>query len=498
MNSIKETDLYKRVINKSNIYSAIYCVESYVFEKGLLSESDIKMLNALSDKFNFSYIEKVMQSCERLLEKIFTTDEYFKISVFFKLKKYDSEKESVEYRPLHTTDLITQICIVCMLNIIMFDDSARNKRKLSDISKLLPSNFYGNIPSTNVEDLFVNWKMKYKEYSEAFIGAYKSYSETRKYKYEITLDLVRFFPSINPNIVYNLVLEKLSTIYLNNEMKCLEILVKKLLYFKMVDIEDYAEIYYKDSIKSPELIENIVKSKLFFSVGIPQGLPQSYFFANLCMIDIAKLFDQTFNGDSYFYVDDSVIYANDIDGQDRLINIFPNMLTNINIELRERYSNNQHIFPSDIASFEELIDYKIKIHTTGKSTISEIADKKYGQGYLDFVTRQTSTVPFEIATSTDELEDATVRDKIAVFQEAIEKEIRYVKILAQLELDPSNTKYDNYLKLLKRYQKFFKYRLLVMDLREDNQIKITDIENFYGKYYININGELIYINRQNS
>ena len=44
--------------------------------------------------------------------------------------------------------------------------------------------------------------------------------------------------------------------------------------------------------------------------GIPQGLPQSYFFGNLCMIEVKRLLmkDECFKGDAYFYVDDSVIY----------------------------------------------------------------------------------------------------------------------------------------------------------------------------------------------
>jgi hypothetical protein len=488
--NIKNTKLYRKVISRSNIYSAIYCIDSYIFEKGLLSDSDLELLNALSDKFNFSVIERVMKLCEKLIEKIFTTDNLFEITAYYKPKKYNEEK-TVEYRPIHTADLITQICFVCMLNQIMFDDSDGKERKLSDVSKLLPSNFYGNIPSTNIESLFINWKTKYTEYSEAFIGAYKKYSMTGKYKYEICLDLVKFFPLINPNIVYNIIINKLSTIFIDSEMRCLEILVKKLLYFKMVNIEESMEIYYKNYLKSPDLINIIIDNNLFYSIGVPQGLPQAYFFANLCMIDIAKIFETKFKGDSYFYVDDSVIYTNDIEHSIELPDIFKDLLNKINIEINntfeEKYLRSK---PRDllyIEQFNSLINYKIEVHETGKSSISKIDSKKYGLGYLEFVAKQASILPFEILSSSDEFEDSTVREKILVFKEAIDKEINLIK--EKISDKTNSDSIDNYLKLLKRYKKFFKYRLKIMNLREDNQITNIDLKKFYSKYYLNSVGE---------
>ena len=49
-----------------------------------------------------------------------------------------------------------------------------------------------------------------------------------------------------------------------------------------------------------------------FVRGIPQGLPQSYFLGNIYMISIAEIFRKKFTGVSYFYVDDSVIFTNDV------------------------------------------------------------------------------------------------------------------------------------------------------------------------------------------
>ena len=55
---------------------------------------------------------------------------------------------------------------------------------------------------------------------------------------------------------------------------------------------------------------NIADSLLFMNYGIPQGLPQSFFFGNLCMLEIKRIMikDEYFKGEAFFYVDDSVIY----------------------------------------------------------------------------------------------------------------------------------------------------------------------------------------------
>ena len=44
------------------------------------------------------------------------------------MKKYKDNK--VSYRPIHTADLITQICIVALLNIIVFEDKNDKKRTI--------------------------------------------------------------------------------------------------------------------------------------------------------------------------------------------------------------------------------------------------------------------------------------------------------------------------------------------------------------------------------
>ena len=162
--NIQDTQLYQQIINEKNIYSAIYSLESYIFEEGLLSENDIKTYHSLYDKHNSDIIDPIIRQCSERLRILLTKDELFNVNVFFKLKKYNHEEKSFSYRPIHTASLIDQICMVCMLQVLMFEDKEDyGVRKLSNLCKLLPNNFYGNIPSTNVEELFCNWKNKYKE-----------------------------------------------------------------------------------------------------------------------------------------------------------------------------------------------------------------------------------------------------------------------------------------------------------------------------------------------
>ena len=134
MKEFVNNPIYKQVISKENIFSAIYSLESYMFEVGLLSKEDIKLYYQLSDKYNIELIDSVIFKCRSEIERLFLKDELFSIDVFFKPKKLNDLKE-VEYRPLHTADLYTQISIVSILNVIMFDDTS-GQRKLSDIRKL--------------------------------------------------------------------------------------------------------------------------------------------------------------------------------------------------------------------------------------------------------------------------------------------------------------------------------------------------------------------------
>ena len=127
----------------------------------------LELYYALADKHNINLISKVIKCCHQQLEWVLSDKKnLFDVTVYFKIKKYEENK--LDFRPMHTARLIDLICMVSILNCLMFDDDLdKGVRKLSDLSKLLPHNFYGNIPSTNVQFLFHKWQTKYKEYYSA-------------------------------------------------------------------------------------------------------------------------------------------------------------------------------------------------------------------------------------------------------------------------------------------------------------------------------------------
>lgn len=468
MQEIEETSLYKTIIDDTNIYNAIYSLESYVFEKGLLSNDDLNLYNQLSDKYNKELINKVIGSCKDKLITILGSEELFIVKPYFRMKDYKDKK--INFRPIHTTDLISQICIVCLLNPIMFKDD--DSRHFSDITKLIPSNFYGNIPSSNVDNLFVNWKVKYKQYSEAIIKKYNEIKDTKEYSHEICLDLKDFFPSINPLFIYNYIYQKLSTIYCKEEQECLKIVLTKLLYFNVdkEGLDSWVKVYYPEN--------DFSDSEFKVCRGIPQGLPQAYYFANLCMIEIAKIVANEFSGDAYYYVDDSVIYSNACDTKTK----FDEKIELINKEIEktcEKYKNEKPILNNDISSVFNSIKYKILFHTEGKSTFTSIDDAYENLIGLLNLSRQISIAAI-FNDTLDDIEDNIVRDKLEVLINAISSEIEKYK-----QNNPQDNKAVNYnLKLLKRYRRFFLYRLRLLKIREDGEISDEYLKDYYNRYQI--------------
>ena len=217
--------LKDRIISSGNIYSAIYCLESYIFEKGLLNtedevlgidnkviaSNDLELFYALSDKYNHSLITSVIEICSDKLNKLLESeDELFEISAYFKLKSYKND-EGLKFRPMHTARLTDMICMVSILICLMYDDE--DKRNLSDLSKLIPHNFYGNLPSTDVQFLFKRWQNQYKKYTQNVINHCREYQSNHRYLTEISLDIKNFFPSVSPHFLYKYIVNKLVSTY---------------------------------------------------------------------------------------------------------------------------------------------------------------------------------------------------------------------------------------------------------------------------------------------
>lgn len=480
---MEDTDLYKKIISRENIFSAIYSLDSYIFEKSLLTESDLKLYYCLKDKYNSKLIEAVIKKCENKLKNILDSEsnEFFEVKVFFKAKKLEEngEEKIIKCRPMHTASLITQICIVCILNVLMYKESKSGERQLSDLSQLIPSNFYGNIPCTKPENIFYNWKNKYKEYSENIIKTYDIAKNTSLYKYEVSLDLKNFFPSINPIIIYNYVIEKINHLFRNNELEALKVILKKLLYFDILNLESEKSCvkYYGKNYEE--------KMKYHPNVGIPQGLPQSYYFGNICMILISKEFNDIFPGKSFFYVDDSVIYTNDENASD---DKFKDSLIRLNQKIKESLERYGECIKdnNDLTKLANRINYKVEVHTEDKSMTSEVMNSlKMNKAFLMPISLEASRVSFEVNNTIDTLEDNILDKKIDVVSKAIDKEIENVN---KFKNEPNLKKevFEDYLKYLKRYKKFFLYRKKILEFRAFKNIEEIK-KSFEEKYYLKNN-----------
>lgn len=455
-----------------------------MFDKGLLDADDLKLYYALSDKHNVELIETVIDSCQQKLKWIFEDkDNLFEAKVYFKLKNYDSEEQKLNFRPMHTAKLTDLICMVSIMNCLMFDDNLdTGERKLSDLSKLLPHNFYGNIPSTDVQFLFHKWQTKYKEYTEEVIEHCRAYQQNHSYLTEVSLDIKNFFPSISPKMLYDYIVRKLSKTY-ENDKGTLSMAVSKLLYFKIdkANVEPWVDYYYPEET-------NVSGTTFYMSCGIPQGLPQSYFFGNLCMIEVKRLLmkDEFFKGDAYFYVDDSVIYIQSKLDDDS----FKAKIVNLNASLADwcdkaekQDSDISNYIGADYLAFQQKLSYKIKFHEGGKSIFTHIdeADNQYGP--IATMTRETS-MHSKLAYNLDEIDDKVSLKKLEALDKVISKEIS--ELSKKQENGEENGKngeaLESRLKLLRRFKKFFLYRNRLLKIREEGGPNKDMLDDFRERF----------------
>ena len=206
-------------MSDENIYLSIYSLNSYVFEYNLLNTEDRILYHRLQDKFDARLINGVITRVREQIIELFDKDKYIEAKVYFKPKKL-SENGELEFRPLHSTGLITQIAIVSMLHLFVYEipeeEEGDPKLRLSNLSRLIPSDFYGNRVSVKPEYLFKPWKQQYQKYNQNSNDALMKYHNSLEYKYEVTLDLENFFPTINPIIIYRYIINHLPA-YLNDE-----------------------------------------------------------------------------------------------------------------------------------------------------------------------------------------------------------------------------------------------------------------------------------------
>lgn len=477
---VQNSRYYKYLLDDRNIYLAIYSLESYIFEYGLLDEEDKKVYQKLKDKFNEQYIlgeiiPKIKNEIERLiLEK----DYYIPVRIFLNPKKY--EGDSIEFRPIHTTKLIYQMTIVSMLNLLIYevslsdDETDKNGRegncknilRLSNLSRLIPSNFYGNRVSLKPEELFKPWKQQYQKYTSLTNEYLKKYHSSLEYKYEVTLDLENFFPSVNPGFLIRYIMQRLPINLTEEDRELYRIIIEKLLYCKVENKLDEAmwNHYYFGGKEFSGEGERDWRVFDKFTKGIPQGLPQSYFMGNIAMIPIAKEFTSQFTGVSLFYVDDSVIFTNDVDEQN-----FEKDIEKLNSRWEKIFSvkaqKNSLDIPDALCCLER--EYKIRVHTEKKTYYTRLDHADNGEIFLMCLSREVSHTAADIFQLYSNEEDNNLKRKLEILSGQIEKKIWNLTVEMNNPDTPQNAKgYEKMIQRLTRYYKFFRYRYLLLDMLE--------------------------------
>ena len=201
-------------------------------------------------------------------------------------------------------------------------------------------------------------------------------------------------------------------------------------------------LYFKISAEIP-----YTKSELFiyygkrfvgeetdlYTRGLPQGLPHTYFFANLEMIQVDTYIKQVFNGSVDYYVDDSVLFCNcDKNEFERKINRVNKLLRNSIIN-KEEYSTN-----SKIKAFQENhIKTGVLLHGTDKSSIIDVSVEDMSSSNLYVLDRNASGISIEVRNSINELGDQSTLSEINALVSAIEKEIN--RIYERNSYEPSFT-----------------------------------------------------------
>ncbi|WZL80745.1 reverse transcriptase domain-containing protein [Vallitaleaceae bacterium 9-2] len=508
--------LKKILLSEKNIYKAILSLESYIFNPQLLDDEDVILFNKLNDKFNWEILFRnpkidfldinddnlvqdiltnggLIEYVRRKIKAIIDSDsELFKVNVHFKIKDISEKK----YRPLHSGSIIDSIAMVSMLHILIFDmtdDSENYKMKFSNLSKLIPNNFYGNIPSKNPERLFEKWQNKYKEYSEITNEKFTKYHESNEYKSEIVLDLVNFFPSVNPKLVFDFIIKALEVRFDNEDFELLKIITYKLLIFEVKNFQngfrDIIEQNYYDQNTISSFVKIDASKEIFITKGIPQGLPQSYFFGNLIMVNIAKVYKEVFAGEAYFYVDDSVLYIKEEMTDTKL----QNMLSDLNALLEKeslRFSQETNeYFKNRLNNYSlnenmNSCNYKIEVHEKGKSHYQLISDTKIGYMYLLFMSRLASMGSFDMGTTFDDNQEIQLSEKFSTVIKAIDKEVELSEQKRELlytegkcecencdECKITCVKYNNYtdyMSKLYRFKRFFQYRVFQVQMQKSD------------------------------
>lgn len=492
-----EWSLKKRILSDENIYNAIFSIDSYIMNPSLLSKKDLERYHALHDRFNRSMIRRYISNCKaRLTHILHDKDALFDVGVYFRLKKYDKNKEEIVYRPIHTAPLLDQICMVCLLQPLMFEDS--KGRDKTDLANRIPANFYGYVPSVSVDRIFEKWQHKYSQYNQQIAHRSKRYRESHEYRAEVSLDIQNFFPSINPAYIVEYASHVLSGSFAEKDHATLRTVLAKLVYIRQScrNLDGWEREYYGDYVPTGDFR---------MARGVAQGLPQSYFFGNLCMVKISDLLNKKeyFQGDSIYYVDDSVIYLKSYYPQP----VLEERIKTFNEDLIKEF--NPHLDFKDTVSipidsldeiyrtFHSRIDYKVEFHADEKSRITHIDDTAWKLWGLP---REASSAGMYMLL--DEVDQNIAIGKLLALEAYVSNylsilgatEEKRKEILSQLGIDIDEENLGRFVgdhseadrKILHRYKKLFLYNLQKLKLENQGQIGKKYIRSFRSEFKIGL------------
>lgn len=201
-----------------------------------------------------------------------------------------------------------------------------------------------------------------------------------------------------------------------------------------------------------------------FVRGIPQGLPQSYFLGNIYMISIAEIFRKKFTGVSYFYVDDSVIFTNDVREDN-----FKEQLKELNKQIADEANNFEEdsaIYPEGTEKFYKSDLYGVNVHLDGKSNYTRLDNLDDSEVYLKCISREMSQAGSDFFRMYSDEENRNLEEKLDVLSKQVKaKRDQLVEEKSQkrdsgnedaIEKDEDDT--QKFEKRLTRYYRFFEYR----------------------------------------
>lgn len=491
-------NIYERLISKENIYLAIYSLENSLQNRELVKE---KELDKYRDIYNQDKINRLIADIKQRLEELIRDDDsYLKCNIYFKPKKIDENTNEVQFRPIHEYDkLLDCAAAIAMLNVLIYDfgnicsncvntQCAQRKEaqcdqgkeaaepsgagearcrqiQLSNIINLIPGNFYGNRISLDPARIYEPWQQQYREYTSTASELFLKYHMTKEYSYEVDIDIVDFFPSINPRYIISFIMDKLPVYITNKNRMYIRKILTKLLYVEVLNgfaLEKEQNIWL-EYYKRYDDKNALVREERYFTVGVAQGLVQSYFFANIFMILVSQVYDKKFQGEALYYVDDSVIFTNKLEESE-----FNAQIKSIEDEINRLVEHRVKAYRESKSAhhnFSKHLSYQIELHKDDdKSSYTNVLESKTGEVYLTNVCRTVSQAAVEISNSLSDNEDVTLRSRLKKLSEEIEKEINYISNNERFKDDPT---VESYKKKLKRYLKFFKYRGLILQYREE-------------------------------